>query len=551
MSAPDVMRRHVRAALWAGVLALVASWFVLLGDRDLFNPDEGRYAEIPREMLVSGNWLVPHLNDLVYIEKPPLQYWATAVSYVLFGISVWAARLYTGLCGLLTVLITAALARNLWGNAAGWRAGIMSGSALLLVLMGHQLTLDMSLTFYTTLTLAAFCVAQDARTSAAARRYWMWLVWASAAGAFLTKGLIALVLPGITLFAYSLLQRDWTIWRRLSLASGLPLFLLLALPWMVLIQRALPQFFDFFVVREHFQRYLTLISDRYEPWWFFIAILAGGCMPWLIPTVRALLGGWRASAAAGHFDARRLLWVWSAVIFLFFSASDSKLVPYILPMFPSMALLTASLEETRLRRDLRYTGMMLIGIGALFLVLTLIMPRVLPNSPRAILFLDMRPALATVAVIALLGGVLTVAARADSLKSTAIIGVTGYLCAAALLWGARSVQTIYSGASLAAQLPPSLQHEVPMFSVRTYDQSLPFYLRRTLTMVDERGELTFGQQLEPHKWIADLASFESQWRTLPQGLAVVEPKTYALLEQHELPMVVRARDLRHLIVSRQ
>ena len=211
----------------------------------------------------------------------------------------WAARLYTGLCGLLTVLITAALARRLWGNAAGWRAGFMSGSSLLLVLMGHQLTLDMSLTFYTTLTLAAFCIAQDSRTSPAARRYWMWLVWAAAAGAFLTKGLIALVLPGIALFAYSLLQRDWTIWRRLSLASGLPLFLLLALPWMVLMQRALPQFFDFFVVREHFQRYLTLISDRYEPWWFFIAILAGGSMPWLIPTVRALLGGWRASAAPG------------------------------------------------------------------------------------------------------------------------------------------------------------------------------------------------------------------------------------------------------------
>ena len=551
MSASNASHPNIRAALWAGLVTLAASWFVLLGYRELFNPDEGRYAEIPREMLVSGNWLVPHLNDLVYIEKPPLQYWATAVSYVLFGTSVWSARFYTGLCGLLTVLITAALARRLWGSTAGWRAGFMSGSALLLVLMGHQLTLDMSLTFYTTLTLAAFCAAQDARTSPVARRRWMWLVWASAAGAFLTKGLMALVLPGITLFAYSLLQRDWAIWRRLSLASGLPLFALLALPWMVLAQRELPQFFDFFVVREHFQRYLTLISDRYEPWWFFIAILAGGCMPWLIPTTRALLSGWRASTSPGAFDARRLLWIWSAVVFLFFSASDSKLVPYILPMFPTVALLIASLEETRLRRDLRSTGVMLIAIGALFLAVTVILPRVLPDSPRAVLFLDMRPALAAVAVIALLGGALTVASRGDSVRLTTVIGLTGYLCAATLLWGARSVQTIYSGASLAAQLPPSLNYDVPMFSVRTYDQSLPFYLRRTLTMVDEQGELTFGLQLEPHKGIADLETFESRWRALPQALAVVEPKTYALLQQHELPMVVRARDLRRMIVSRQ
>ena len=180
------------------------------------------------------------------------------------------------------------------------------------------------------------------------------------------------------------------------------------------------------------------------------------------------------------------------------------------------------------------------------------MPRVLPDSPRAILFLDMRPALAAVAVIALLGGVLTAAARADSLKSTAIIGVTGYLCAAALLWGARSVQTIYSGASLAAQLPPSLQHEVPMFSVRTYDQSLPFYLRRTLTMVDEQGELTFGLQLEPHKGIADLDELRvAMARPCRRGSRSWSRRPTHCLQQHELPMVVRARDLRRLIVSRQ
>jgi len=545
-------RGGARAALLAGLLALAASWFALLGYRALFNPDEGRYAEIPREMLESGNWLVPRLNDLVYIEKPPLQYWATAASYALFGISEWTARLYTGLCGFLTVLITAGLAYRLWGPAAAWRAGIMLGSSLLLVLMGHQLTLDMSLAFFTTLTLAAFCLAQDGRTSATARRYWMWLTWASAAGAFLTKGLVALVLPSITLLVYAIVQRDGAIWRRLYLVSGLVLFSILALPWMLLMQRELPQFFDFFIVREHFQRYLTLISDRYEPWWFFIPILAGGSLPWVIPTARALYGGWRASTSPGMFDARRLLWIWAATVFLFFSLSDSKLVPYILPMFPAVAVLMATGEEARLRRDLRNTGMMLVGIGVVFLVLAVFLERLVPESPRTVLFYDLRPALFAVAVLSLGGGALTIRSRGDSLRLTAIVGLTGYLSAAALLWSARAVEPIYSGAGLAAQLPPDLSTAaVPMFSVRTYDQSLPFYLRRTMTMVEERGELTFGLDLEPHKGVPSLSAFETQWLDLPQALAVVEPRTYALLEQHGLPMVVRAHDLRRLIVSRR
>ena len=501
-------------------------------------------------MFKSGNWLVPRLNDLVYIEKPPLQYWATAASYAVFGTSDWSARFYTGLCGLLTVLISAGLAWCIWGPATAWRAGIMSGSSLLIVLMAHQLTLDMSLTFFTTLMLAAFCIAHHSRTADSGRRYWMWLAWAAAAGAYLTKGLVALVLPALTLLAYSIVQRQWSIWRQLAIASGLTFFLLLTLPWMLLMQREVPQFFDFFIVREHFARYLTMVSDRYEPWWFFPAVLALGSLPWTIPTVRALLTGWRRSTSGEGFDVRRFLWIWSVSVFMFFSASDSKLVPYILPMFPSVALLMATMGETRLRRDLRHTGVLLLIIGATFLTLAVLMPRLVPATPRGELFFDLRPVLFADAGIALIGGFL-VTRNGDSLRLAAIVGATGYLCAAALLWGARAVEEVYSGESLATQLPPALYRDVPMFSVRTYDQSLPFYLRRTMTLVDEKGELTFGLEFEPHKGMPSLEIFESQWRDLPQGLAVVEPKTYALLQQHGVPMVVRARDLRRLIVSRQ
>jgi hypothetical protein len=266
--------------LWPALGACAVIWLVTLGMRGLFNPDEGRYAEIPREMLASGDWVIPHLDGLVYIEKPPLQYWATALSEALFGANDWAARLYTGLCALVTAFATWALIRREWGAAAAARGAVMLGSSLLFVLLGHQLTLDMSLTLFMTLTLVGFCNAQR---PAARWQPWMALSWVGIAGAFMTKGLIAGVLPIFTLVAYCVVQRDLAPWRRLLLVRGAALFGVLCLPWLLLIQHRLPQFFQFFFIREHFQRYLTKIEDRYQPWWFFVPVLLLGILPWLVP----------------------------------------------------------------------------------------------------------------------------------------------------------------------------------------------------------------------------------------------------------------------------
>jgi 4-amino-4-deoxy-L-arabinose transferase-like glycosyltransferase len=537
-----------RARLRLGIIiAAAVSWFALLGERPLFNPDEGRYAEIPREMLASGDWLIPRLNDLVYIEKPPLQYWATALSYELFGTNVWAARFYTGLCGLLTVLVTAGLAHRLWGGAVAWRAGIMLATSLALLVLSQQLTLDMSLSFFTTLTLASFCIAQHAATGGPRRRHFMWLAWASAAGAFLTKGLVALVLPALTLGAYSLLYRHWKPWRRLSIVTGLVLFLLIALPWCVLMQHHVPQFFDFFFIREHFQRFLTRIEDRYQPPWFFIPVLAAGSLPWLLPAGRALASGWRLSKTAGEFDARAFLWVWCIVVFVFFSMSDSKLIPYILPLFPALALLMASSDAQQLRRDLRSTTSGLMITGALLLVAAGMLPQFLHNPVRAPFFMQLRLPILLMGLLGIGGGFF---ARGRA-EPTAAIGMTAYLSIFVLLWNAAAVAPLYSGAPLAALLSPAIMADKPLYSLRTYDQSLSFYLGRTMTLVESRGELDFGLTLEPQKGLDSLEAFGTRWLAAPDALAIMEPETYSLLQQRGLPMVVRARVPERLIVSRQ
>jgi 4-amino-4-deoxy-L-arabinose transferase-like glycosyltransferase len=546
MSAQQALARRSPAPM-AIAFVWAFSWFALLGVRPLFNPDEGRYAEIPREMLASGDWLVPHLNNLVYIEKPPLQYWATAMSFEVFGTDVWAARFYTGLCTLLTVLVIAALARRLWGSTAAWCAGIMLASMLAMIVIGQQLTLDMSLTFFLTLTLAAFCVAQEAAMPQARRRHWMWLAWGSAAGAFLTKGLVALVLPALTLVAYSVLYRHWKPWRRLSMLSGFALFALITAPWCVLMQRHVPQFFDFFFIREHFQRFLTRIEDRYEPVWFFVPVLAAGCVPWILPAARALGSAWKRSNAQADFEPRAFLWVWTVVVFVFFSMSDSKLIPYILPLFPALALLMAAASAESLRRDLLRTSAGVIAAGVLLAAAAGILPQLLHDPTRAPYFGQLRLPLLAMGLIAVGGGWIARGRREPAMA----LGITAYLCFTILLVSARSIAPLYSGASLAAQISHAIMPGTRIYAVRTYDQTLPFYLRRTMTLVETRGELDFGLRLEPEKAVDTLAAFTGRWTGEPEALAVMEPDTYALLRAQGLPMVVRASSPGRLIVSRR
>jgi 4-amino-4-deoxy-L-arabinose transferase-like glycosyltransferase len=532
--------------------ACAVIWIVGLGFRGLFNPDEGRYAEIPREILAGGDWVIPHLDGLVYIEKPPLQYWGTAISEAVFGQNAWAARLYTGLCALATVFVLWAMLRREWDAAAAARGAIMLGSSLLFVLLGHQLTLDMSLTLFMTITFVGFCNAQRA----VRWQGWMLLSWAGIAAAFMTKGLIAGVLPLITLVAYSALQRDLAPWRRLLLGRGALLFAILCLPWLILIQHRLPQFFQFFFIREHFQRYLTKIEDRYQPWWFFIPILIAGILPWLLPALRSLYGDWRRTVARPGFDARRFAWSWCVVIFVFFSASDSKLLSYILPIFPALVLLMATSATKRLNADLRATGIGMALVGAAVLVGALLLPRIL-HAPslydplRAPYFMQIRPALILMGICSVGGGIAAWRSRADDIRPTLAIGLGGFATWAGALWAAAIVAPVYSGAALYDQLPAALRQDVPVYSVRTYDQSLTFYLRHPVTLVEYRGELDFGQTLEPARSVATLAAFAPLWRDSGQALAVVEPKTYEQMRSAGFAMVMRASSPKTYIVSRR
>lgn len=170
---------NLKRWLWTLLLAVVVIWFGNLEYRKLIKPDEGRYAEISREMVVSGDWTTPRLNDLKYFEKPPLQYWTTAAAYEVFGEHNWTARIWTALTGLLGIVLVYFTALRLWGRDAGLYSAAVLGSSMLYVMIGHMNSLDMGMTFFMALGMCGFVLAQHDGATARENRIWMHVTWAA------------------------------------------------------------------------------------------------------------------------------------------------------------------------------------------------------------------------------------------------------------------------------------------------------------------------------------------------------------------------------------
>jgi 4-amino-4-deoxy-L-arabinose transferase-like glycosyltransferase len=532
--------------------ACLLAWFAVLGVRPLFNPDEGRYGGIPREMLASGDWVLPRLNGAVYLEKPPLQYWATAASLAAFGQNEFGVRFFCALMAAVGAGFAFLLGRRWRGLQYGAMAAAMTGSMLLYVVMGQLTTLDMALGAFLTIAIVAFCLAQLARDAdPAANRNWMLACWAAMAAATLTKGLIGLVIPGAVLVLYTLLQRDWATWKHVHLGKGLVLYAALVVPWFVLVERAHPGAFDFLIVREHFQRYLTKMHDRYQPWWYFLAILAAGTLPWLPQSVRALATGWRAERPAGQFDVGRVLWVAAAFILLFFSMSDSKLAPYVVPMIPLLALLGAREDATGVR-DLRLASALQIACGVLVVVGLVVLTQ-RPGKPQTAWMVEtLRPWLVAVAVVLIAGGVTGWrTARSRPGFATGSVALAGFAAGLLLIvFGGAAVHSKWSGAPMVAQAGP-LDPKAPFYTVDTFDWTLPFYYRRTLIPVVWRGELDYGLTFEPERGVPTMDEFRRRWIAGSAGYALMPDDKYEAFRAAGLPMRVLARNDKQTLVSRQ
>lgn len=343
------------------VLVLGLPFLLFLGDLPLIDPDEGRYAQIPREMLQRGDLITPTLNQVKYFEKPPLLYWINAASLKLFGLTEFAARLPSALCGLLTILSTYVIGRKLYDRRTALIAAFILGTSLGFVLQSRIILTDMLLTFCLTSALGAFIVAtlKERRHSSG---IW-YLFYAFSALAVLAKGLIGFVFPAGIIFLFMLLTKRWHVLAHMRLASGLLLFLAIAAPWFIAVSIRNPEFAQFFFIHEHLERFTSNVHGRYQPFWFFVPVLAGTMLPWSFFIPAAMGKAWR-ERRHNRGDAGIFLLIWILLIFTFFSKSSSKLIPYMLPIFPPLAMLIASRFSSLLsNRDRGFSlAMLMLGI---------------------------------------------------------------------------------------------------------------------------------------------------------------------------------------------
>ncbi|MGD9650302.1 MAG: phospholipid carrier-dependent glycosyltransferase, partial [Dongiaceae bacterium] len=506
-----------------------------LGDRPISAPSEARYAEIGREMAATNDFVTPRLNTVKYFEKPPLFYWVQAGAIKAFGLSEFVLRLPTALFGIFIVLITYLMAYRLYGQIPALWTAAVQGTCILGFALSRVILLDIPVSFFLLATLFSFIAAIE-EPKGRRRDIYLFLMYTAAAGAVLTKGLIGIVIPGAVIFLWLALTKQWRLLLELRLLSGILWFLLLAAPWHILVSLRNPEFPWFYFVHEHWLRFTTKIHGRYEPWWFFIPVLILGFWPWML-----LAGAAVANYAKGAWKSKidLLLLLWVGFIFFFFSYSDSKLIPYIFPVFPVISLFTgrylAEVWEGKHQKTFRRCVAISWWLLLLLLAISIqafdsIIDHKIGGKLGAALE-DAHDEVITFAFI-LLGSVLLLGYVILKKSSRAIINTIAIIAIACLIFGDQIADHHKEGSTryLAKVIQEKGSPDDEVINWHYYNQDLPVYLKRRITIVDWRGELAYGAENEPEytkQFMIDDAEFWRRWQGKKRVFVVMRSDAYA------------------------
>jgi 4-amino-4-deoxy-L-arabinose transferase-like glycosyltransferase len=466
--------------LLAAALALTGLVYGLTG-YPLLEPDEGRNAEVEREMAARDDYVLPRLNGLPYVDKPVLYFAAGALAMRLLGPTELAARLPSLLFTLLTVALVAWFARRVLDGTAAWTAAIATAATPFTLAYARTVIFDAALTLWIVAALIAFHLAVER-----GRGWERWSVaaWVAIALGILTKGPVALAVPLLVALPYA-------IWRRRTWAVldplGMLAMLAVVLPWVFAVSRQVPGFLRYVLVVETADRLAGSGLGRTAPWWYFLPITVGAALPWSLVALAGLRR--RRGPAAGPLPVFLLLWIVVPVVF--FTLSQSKRPQYVLPVVPAFGLLVALLWH-RADGHLRGARPAAAALGVLGAVLVLAGPRlatlvragagVQAAIPRTALWLGLACALAGLAAW-------VSAARRDRLLAALTLPVAAIPVIAMPLMHAIGSQR--SSRALAEAVAPLMAPHSAVVAVATYPLSLPFYLRRTLTLATTDGrELT-------------------------------------------------------------
>ncbi len=521
--------------------------FSMLGAYPLFIPDESRYAEIAREMLSTHQFVIPHLNGVIYLEKPPLSYWINALVMALFGNSEWAVRSMDAVLGDLTCLIIYFTALKLYNRRIAILSALILSSCLLHFILSHLVTTDMPLTFFLTTSLCCFLLSLHLPVGMS-RNTLFCLAYLFSGLAIMTKGLIGIVLPGLIIGVWIVLTRQWQVLKKMQLWLGTFIVLSIALPWLIVVQKEIPGFLHFYFIEQQVARYAMPIADREMSvvmycFAFFLALFPWGV--WLPQSITAIFLSDGLIAILQKMRCRwSTLWVefqskscdvylliWSLAIFLFFSASHSILVPYLLPTLPPISILIAQYFDKywhdKLNKSQRISVILLVIVQLTTSIGCILYPsfhdtQIISNTYQWLSFIEL--------IVAISSGVMIfISVRRGSMRHVFIaILLPTYLFLILLL------QLIASGnelsvKSLAVTIKTLLKDHPNALVVNygNYEQDLPYYLDHLVTIVDWQNELSFGfnHQSDAKYLLIDKMAFKDRWFS-NQHLYVVMRQRY-------------------------
>jgi 4-amino-4-deoxy-L-arabinose transferase-like glycosyltransferase len=482
-------------------------FFFRLGGFGLLGPDEPRYAQVAREMLARHNWITPYLYGHAWLEKPILLYWGEMLSYLLYGVSDWAARVPSAVAAAVMVCGTFWAVRRI-RYTARLDAALMVASSALVLGFARAAATDMLLAAPYALGLLAWFVWYQAPEE---NRRWLLAAYFFNAVATLAKGPVAIVLDSTTLILFCALRRDWrSLGRSLNL-WGVAIFLAVAAPWYLLVQAQTPEFFRIFFLQHNLARFGTNLYRHRQPFWYYLPVALAASVPWTVwvlhgvtdavkalpkpeesrssqvssATLREPFDELRAGSGQPSFDFERFLLVWAMVPIVFFSLSHSKLPGYILPAIPALLILGAVAVHRRAARDERPHWAAICAHAALMAALA----AGVCAAPRLMLKLPLSPAALMTAALAgtlvfLLCAVGMLAADWRMLRLATLLPlilIVGFLLRglAPLVDATQSARPV---AELIAALSPADSEPVATFNLsRNTTFGLAFYLDRRVS----------------------------------------------------------------------
>lgn len=540
---PD--RRWRLIAVGAPCLLAAAVFCFHLGRYGLWEADEARYAEIAREMLAGAGYIVPHLNYVAYVEKPPLLYWLTMACMWLLGPTQLAARIVPATAALIGVVATLYFGCRVFDRRRGILAAAILTTCPLYAVMAQLLTTDMLLSVL--VAIAFFALFLQWREGG---RWWIVLYLASAL-AVLTKGPIGAVLPALA-GAIFLLVRDRPFFRALRkfhLLPGIALLLAIAVPWFIIVALREPGYLHFYIIDEHFKRFFSPNYSHYEPIYFYVPVLAVGILPWIVCAPLLFVYG-----SSG--PARTYCGIAAATVLILFSLADAKLIPYILPAIAPIALLFADSIISAVEQNFSHRWRLRLGssgtliacgalpaAGGLGVIVFAFAVRHAHNPYLPLLF----GTLVGIGALLLVVGIATTALfrRESYMAGLAVltVGVAGAIMGGT--YGRIAVEPVRPYSALCREIAARAPDATPICYHR-YIQALPFYTHHRVILVGkDLTELRFGAERSPERdryFLSTDRQLMKLWKDNPQALLVIDSPQLARLKARLGPYRVIASE---------